>query len=80
MPIINRLRKFLRVETKEAAISTNFADAVGLYITEGMIRKGENAPSMDYLINHANAINVHHDALQNSNSFDIAHSSHDLHF
>jgi hypothetical protein len=80
MPIIIRIRKFLKLENKTASINTDFADSVGLYLTEGMIRKIENTPSMDCLINHANAINVHHGILQNSNSFDSVHASHDLHF
>ncbi len=80
MPIIIRIREFLKLENKTTSINTDFSDSVGLFLTEGMIRKIENTPSMDCLINHANAINFHHDILQNSDLFDSVHVSNDLHF
>lgn len=80
MSIIIRIRKFLKIETKEASSNTDFADSVGLYLVEGMLRVREQTPSMDCLINHASAINAHHDFLQNSDSLGALHASHDIHF
>jgi hypothetical protein len=80
MPVIMRIRKLLRLEMRTVSISGDFADAAGLYMTESIIRKQEQSPSMDCLINHADNITVHPVSQQTNNSLNGGHFSHHLHF
>jgi hypothetical protein len=79
MPIILKIRSFLNLENKTISLNNNFTDSVGLYLRETMIRKIENSPSMDCLLNHRHEVNALHDFHPSTNSFDIIHYSHDLH-